>query len=76
MNVTLKNGKLGTVEINKDRAKAVVIVDGAERVVAFVRDAKYIVVKNDLLLNNVDLNNVKTELSKFVKKAEDSRKRK
>lgn len=70
MNVTLKNGKQGKVVISKADANARVEVEGKSFLVAFVRDAKKIVVKNDLLLTNSDLNHVKAELNKFVRKEE------
>ena len=70
MNVTLKNGKQGKVVISKADANARVEVEGRSYLVAFVRDAKKIVVKNDLLLTDSDLNHVKAELNKFVRKEE------
>lgn len=75
MNVTTKNGKQGVVEIIKDTHSAVITVDGVRHVVAFVRDQKKIVVKNDLLLLPADLNKVRQELSKFIKKEDTSKKR-
>ena len=70
MNVTLKNGKQGKVVISKADANAQVEVEGKSFLVAFVRDAKKIVIKNDLLLTDSDLNHVKAELNKFVRKEE------
>lgn len=70
MNVTTKNGKQGVVEIIKDTHSAVITVDGVRHTVAFVRDQKKIVIKNDLLLLPGDLNKVREELSKFIKKDE------
>lgn len=70
MNVTLKNGKQGKVVISKADANARVEVEGRSFLVAFVRDAKKVVVKNDLLLTDSDLNHVKAELNKFVRKEE------
>lgn len=70
MNVTLKNGKQGKVVISKADANARVEVEGQSFLVAFVRDAKKVVVKNDLLLTDSDLNHVKAELNKFVRKEE------
>lgn len=75
MNVTTKNGKQGVVEISKESQSAVVVVNGVRHVVAFVRDQKKIVVKNDLLLLPADLNKVRAELSKFIKKEDTSKKR-
>ena len=70
MNVTLKNGKQGKVVISKADANARVEVEGRSYLVAFVRDAKKVVIKNDLLLTDSDLNHVKAELNKFVRKEE------
>ena len=70
MNVILKNGKQGKVVISKADANARVEVEGRSYVVAFVRNAKKVVVKNDLLLTDSDLNHVKAELNKFVRKEE------
>ena len=70
MNVTLKNGKQGKVVISKADANARVEVEGQSFLVAFVRDAKKVVVKNDLLLTDSDLNHVKAELNKFIRKEE------
>ena len=77
MTVTTKQGKQGVVEVSKENQSAVVVVDGVRHVVAFVRDQKKIVIKNDLLLLPADLNKVREELSKFIKKEEPrSKKRK
>ena len=70
MNVTLKNGKQGKVIISKADANVRVEVEGKSFLVAFVRDAKKVIVKNDLLLTDSDLNHVKAELNKFVRKEE------
>ena len=70
MNVTLKNGKQGKVVISKADANARVEVEGKSFLVAFVRDAKKVIVKNDLLLTDSDLNHIKAELNKFVRKEE------
>lgn len=74
--VVLQNGKEAELVISKEQANAVVIVDGVRKVVAFVRDAKKVVVKNDMLLNPVDLQHVKAELGKFIRKVEDNKKSK
>lgn len=77
MTVTTKQGKQGVVEVSKENQSAVVVVDGVRHVVAFVRDSKKIVIKNDLLLLPADLNKVREELGKFIKKEEPrSKKRK
>lgn len=74
MNVTTKNGKQGVVEISKESQSAVVVVNGVRHVVAFVRDQKKIVVKNDMILHDGDLAVVRQELSKFIKKEDTSKK--
>lgn len=75
MNVTTKNGKQGTVEIVKETHSAVITVDGVKHTVAFVRDQKKIVIKNDMWLNQGDLAVVRAELAKFIKKQDDPKKR-
>ena len=75
MNVTTKNGKQGVVEISKESQSAVITVDGVRHTVAFVRDQKKIVVKSDLWLHDGDLAVVRAELSKFIKKEDNSKKR-
>ena len=75
MTVTTKQGKQGVVEVSKEKQSAVVVVDGVRHVVAFVRDSKKIVVKNDMLLTDGDLAVVRAELSKFIKKQEDDKKK-
>lgn len=75
MNVITKNGEKAVVEIIGATHSAVVVVNGVRHVVAFVRDQKKIVIKNDLLLLPADLNKVRAELSKFIKKQEDDKKK-
>ena len=75
MNVITKNGEKAVVEIIGATHSAVVVVNGVRHVVAFVRDQKKIVIKNDLLLLPSDLNKVRAELSKFIKKQEDDKKK-
>lgn len=75
MNVTTKNGKQGVVEISKESQSAVITVDGVRHTVAFVRDQKKIVIKNDMILHDSDLAVVRAELSKFIKKEDSSKKR-
>lgn len=76
MNTTLKNGKQGTLTIDAKAQTAILTVDGVNKLVAFVRDSKKVVVKNDMVLNPGDLSYVKQELSKFVKKEDAGKKRK
>ena len=75
MTVTTKQGVQGVVEISKENQSAVVVVNGVRHVVAFVRDSKKIVIKNDMLLTDGDLAVVRAELSKFIKKQEDDKKK-
>ena len=75
MKVITKNGEQAVVEIIGATHSAVVVVNGVRHVVAFVRDQKKIVIKNDMLLNQGDLALVRVELSKFIKKQEDDKKK-
>ena len=74
MTVTTKNGKQGTVVIDSRNATASVEVEGRTYLVAFVRDAKKVVIKNDFMLNDSDLATVRQELQKFVKKQDNGKK--
>lgn len=76
MKVITKNGEQAVVEIIGATHSAVVVVNGVRHVVAFVRDQKKIVVKNDMILHDSDLAAVRLELSKFIKKQEDDKKKK
>ena len=76
MKTTLKNGKQGTLTIDSKAQVATVVTDGVNKLVAFVRDSKKVVVKNDMLLNQGDLSYVKSELGKTIKKQETGKKRK
>ena len=76
MNVTTKANKQGTLTIDAKAQAAILTVDGVNKLVAFVRDSKKVVVKNDMVLNPGDLSYVKQELSKFVKKEDAGKKRK
>lgn len=75
MTVTTKQGVQGVVEISKENQSAVVVVNGVRHTVAFVRDSKKVVIKNDMLLTDGDLAVVRAELSKFIKKQEDDKKK-
>ena len=75
MKVITKNGEQAVVEIIGATHSAVVVVNGVRHVVAFVRDQKKIVVKNDMILHDGDLAVVRAELSKFIKKEDSSKKR-
>ena len=75
MNVITKNGEKAVVEIIGATHSAVVVVNGVRHVVAFVRDQKKIVIKNDMILHDSDLAVVRQELSKFIKKEDASKKR-
>lgn len=76
MKVITKNGEQAVVEIIGATQSAVVVVNGVRHVVAFVRDQKKVVVKNDMILHDSDLAAVRLELSKFIKKQEDDKKKK
>ena len=75
MTVTTKQGVQGVVEISKENQSAVVVVNGVRHTVAFVRDSKKVVIKNDMILHDSDLAVVRAELSKFIKKQEDDKKK-
>ena len=75
MKVVTKQGKQGEVKIDSKEHTAVIVFDGVEQLIAFVRDQKKVVVKNDLLLLPSDLNKVRAELSKFIKKEDNSKKK-
>ena len=76
MKTTLKNGKQATLTIDTKTQAATVTTEGVSKRVAFVRDAKKLVIKNDMLLNQADLALVKSELGKTIKKEEVGKKRK
>lgn len=76
MKTILKNGKQATLTIDTKAQTATVTTEGVNKLVAFVRDAKKLVVKNDMLLNQADLALVKSELGKTIKKEEVGKKRK
>ena len=76
MKVVCKNGKQGEVKIDSKKHTAVIVFDGVEQLIAFVRDQKKVVVKNDMILNPGDLAAVRAELSKFIKKEDSKKKRK
>ena len=70
-----KQGKHGEVKIDSKKHTAVIVFDGVEQLIAFVRDQKKVVVKNDMLLTDGDLASVRAELSKFIKKEDNSKKK-
>ena len=76
MKVITKQGKQGEVKIDSKKHTAVIVFDGVEQLIAFVRDQKKVVVKNDMILNPGDLAAVRAELSKFIKKEDSKKKRK
>ena len=76
MKVVTKQGKQGEVKIDSKKHTAVIVFDGVEQLIAFVRDQKKVVVKNDMILNPGDLAAVRAELSKFIKKEDSKKKRK
>ena len=75
MKVITKQGKQGEVKIDSKKHTAVIIFDGVEQLIAFVRDQKKVVVKNDMILHDGDLAAVRAELSKFIKKEDNSKKK-
>ena len=75
MNVITKNGEKAVIEIIGATYSAVVVVNGVRHVVAFVRDQKKIVIKNDMILHDSDLALVRQELNKFIKKQDDDKKK-
>lgn len=75
MKVITKQGKHGEVKIDSKKHTAVIVFDGVEQLIAFVRDQKKVVVKNDMLLTDGDLASVRAELSKFIKKEDNSKKK-
>ena len=75
MKVITKQGKQGEVKIDSKKHTAVIVFDGVEQLIAFVRDQKKVVVKNDMVLTDGDLAAVRAELSKFIKKEDNSKKR-
>ena len=75
MKVITKQGKHGEVVIDSKKHTAVIVFDGVEQLIAFVRDQKKVVVKNDMILHDGDLAAVRAELSKFIKKEDNSKKR-
>ena len=76
MKVVTKQGKQGEVKIDSKKHTAVIVFDGVEQLIAFVRDQKKVVVKNDMILTDGDLAAVRAELSKFIKKEDSKKKRK
>lgn len=75
MKVITKQGKHGEVKIDSKKHTAVIVFDGVEQLIAFVRDQKKVVVKNDMVLTDGDLAAVRAELSKFIKKEDNSKKK-
>lgn len=73
--ITTKQGKAGQLAIDTKGLTATVTVDGVSHLLAFVRGTK-VVIKNDMLINGAELNKVKEELGKFIKKPETGKKRK
>ena len=74
MNVTTKQGKTGTIVIDSKKQTATLVVDGISYLIAFMRDNK-IRIKSDLYLNDGDFTAVRTNMKQFIKKVEDSKKK-
>lgn len=75
MNVTLKNGKQGTLTIDTKTQKATLVVENNTYLIAYIRDNK-LKVKSDLFLNDSDMAYVKGQMAQFVKQSDNSKKRK
>ena len=75
MKVVLQNGQEATVVIDKSSQIAKVKVGNREYMVCYMRDNK-VKVKNDTILNSVDLAHVREEMKQFIKKPVDSKKSK
>ena len=75
MNVTLKNGKLGVVTIDKGTQTARVEVDGVSYLICYMRDNK-VKVKNDNILGETDLAHVREQMKQLVRTTEVSKKAK
>lgn len=75
MKVVLQNGQEATVVIDKSSQTAKVKVGNREYMVCYMRDNK-VKVKNDTILNSVDLAHVREEMKQFIKKPVDSKKAK
>lgn len=75
MKVVLQNGQEATVVIDKSSQTAKVKVGNREYMVCYMRDNK-VKVKNDTILNSVDLAHVREEMKQFIKKPVDSKKTK
>lgn len=72
-NVTTKKGLQGTLVVVN--GKAVLDVNGTQHLIAYIRDNK-VKIKSDLFLNDGDMAFVKSEMSQFIKKVDNSKKRK
>ena len=75
MKVVLQNGQEAIVVIDKSSQTAKVKVGNREYMVCYMRDNK-VKVKNDTILNSVDLAHVREEMKQFIKKPVDSKKTK
>ena len=75
MNVTLKNGKTGTLTIDTKTQKAILEVNGVKHLISYIKDNK-LKIKSDLFLNDSDMAYVKGQMAQFVKQTDNSKKRK
>ena len=75
MNVTLKNGKTGTLTIDTKTQKATLEVSGVKHLIAYIR-SNSVKIKSDLFLNDSDMAYVKGQMAQFVKQTDNSKKRK
>ena len=75
MNVTLKNGKQGTLTIDTKTQKAILETNGVKHLIAYIRN-NTVKVKSDLFLNDSDMAYVKGQMAQFIKQTDNSKKRK
>ena len=75
MNVTLKNGKTGTLTIDTKTQKAILEVNGVKHLISYIKDNK-LKIKSDLFLNDSDMAYVKGQMAQFIKQTDNSKKRK
>lgn len=74
--VITRKGQEGVLEISNRDQSARVQVGNVSYLIAYMRDNK-VKVKNDLILNDVDLARVRTEMKQFIKREDPkSKKRK
>lgn len=70
MEVLTRKNEKAILTISKGEANAKLKIGNRDYLVAFIRDGKKVVIKNDLLLSEHDMKYIKEELGKFIKKEE------